>query len=61
MFTRGRFNQPDFGVKDFTEFRETYGTEKTKALIINTFDKYKELFTYIDNLNKQAIKWIEPN
>jgi hypothetical protein len=42
MFTRGRFNQPDFGVKDFSEFRDVYGRAKTIQLIEQTIEPYRE-------------------
>lgn len=56
MFTRGRFGQQDFGVKDFSEFLETYGRRKTENLIKYLVDKNQELFDYLDNYNYESLK-----
>lgn len=58
MFTRGRFNQPDYGVKDMSEFRQTYGEEKTKNLINSLLDKYEEELNTIDRYNYTSLSWI---
>lgn len=49
MFTRGKHNQIDFGVKDFSEFIENFGDEATKKLINNILNIHKE---DLDNFNK---------
>lgn len=59
MFTRGRFNQPDFGVKDFSEYRAVYGKDKTKELISTILDKYREDLDKITLYNYNALKWIQ--
>jgi hypothetical protein len=51
MFTKGKYNQLDFGVKDFSEYIETYKDEKTKLLISSIINKYKKELDYIDLLN----------
>ena len=59
MFTRGKHHQPDFGVKDFSEFREVYGHEKTLNLINNIVDQYYEDLQKINKYNYQSLKWIQ--
>jgi hypothetical protein len=58
MFTRGRFNQPDFGVKDFSEFRETFGHEKTVNLIKTIYNTHEHILDYITNENKRLLSWL---
>lgn len=58
MFTRGRYNQPDFGVKDFSEFREAFGFERTLQLVLSLYDKYQEDLEFISRYNYESLKWI---
>lgn len=50
MFTRGWFGSIDYGSKDFSDFRENYGRDKTLEIIKETFDKYAECFEYSNKL-----------
>jgi hypothetical protein len=59
MFTKGKYNQPDFGAKDFTDFRDTYGREKTKNLIENLIDQYYEELQAINKYNYNSLQWIQ--
>lgn len=59
MFTKGRYQQPDFGVKDFSEFRERYGVEKTKELINTIVQQYYEQLEQINHYNYHSLKWIQ--
>jgi hypothetical protein len=59
MFTKGRFKQPDFGVKDFSEFREQYGVEKTKDLINTIIEQYYTELEQIKQYNYESLKWIQ--
>lgn len=58
MFTRGKFNQPDFGVKDVSDFRYAYGREKLILLINNLLEKYSEELNYLDKYNYESLKWL---
>ena len=54
MFTRGRFNQPNFGVKDISEYREVYGFNKSLELIYSLVETHRELLDYLDNYNYKS-------
>ena len=58
MFTRGKYNQYDYGVKDFSEYREKFGRESTLALINLIIDEYREDLEKINKYNYDALKWI---
>lgn len=58
MFTRGKYNQPDFGVKDVSDFREAFGREKLLILINNLLDKYSEDLNTINKYNYDSLKWL---
>jgi hypothetical protein len=58
MFTKGRFNQPNYGVKDLSEFREMYGETKTKELLDSLMDKYQDELHQITLYNYNSLKWI---
>lgn len=58
MFTRGRFNQPSYGVKDVSEFREAYGEAKTRELLLSLLDRYQEDLHQITIYNYNSLKWI---
>lgn len=58
MFTRGKYNQPDFGVKDFSEFIEKYGVEATIRMIQNLLNTFEEDLTSINLYNYNSLKWI---
>ena len=58
MFTKGRFNQPDYGVKDFSEFREVFGKEKTNELIASLIEKYYDDIQQLTLYNYESLKWI---
>jgi hypothetical protein len=56
MFTRGRFKQPDYGVKDFSDFIDTYGKDKAILLIRTLLDAHQDLF---DAITKQQYKLLK--
>jgi hypothetical protein len=58
MFTRGKYNQYDYGVKDFSEYREKFGKQSTLALINLIIDEYREDLENINKYNYEALKWI---
>jgi len=58
MFTRGRFHQPDYGVKDFSDFIVAYGRNKAEYLIHNMLDKYQEELEYFNKYNYNSLKWL---
>lgn len=59
MFTKGRFNQPNYGVKDFSEFRETFKHEKTLLLIETILNQYIEDLDEITKYNYKSLQWID--
>ena len=59
MFTRGKFNQIDFGVKDFSEFREAFGRERTISLIEQILSPYLKDIESINKYNYESLKWIQ--
>lgn len=58
MFTKGKYNQPNFGVKDVSDFREAYGREKLLLLTNNLLDKYKEQLESLNKYNYESLKWL---
>lgn len=58
MFTRGKYNQKDYGVKDISEFLETYGLEATISLIQNLYKDHQEDLDTITLYNYNSLKWI---
>lgn len=58
MFTKGRFNQYDFGVKDMSEFRQQFGRDKSMELIQNLIHKYYEDLESLTLYNYNTLKWI---
>lgn len=58
MFTRGRYNQPDFGVKDVSDFREAFGREKLILLVNTLLNKYSDELEKINNYNYKSLKWL---
>lgn len=50
MFTKGWYGSVDYGTKDFSDFRESYGRDKTLDIIKEVFDKYSECFDYSNKL-----------
>lgn len=50
MFTRGWYGSVDYGVKDFSDFREAYGFDKTIEVIKTAFDYYEDCFEYSNKL-----------
>lgn len=58
MFTRGRYGTTDYGVKDFSEFRELYGHEKTQLLIQTILNQYIEGLDEITKYNYKSLQWI---
>jgi hypothetical protein len=42
MLTKGRFNQPNYGAKDFTDYIAANGRDNTKKLIETIENKYEE-------------------
>lgn len=61
MFTRGRYNQPDYGVKDFSEFREKFGREVTIRLIQSLIDTHRVQLEELNKYNYESLKWIVKN
>lgn len=59
MFTRGRYSQPDYGVKDFTDFRQAFGRRKTIDLINYVLDINKDSLNYFDTYNYNSLKNIK--
>ena len=59
MFTRGKYNQRDFGVKDFSDFRDTFGRERTQSLIDSLVEQHIEDFNSINKYNYESLKWIQ--
>ena len=59
MFTKGKHNQINYGVKDFSEFREQYGHIKMINLITTLIDKYEEDITSINTYNYESLQWIQ--
>ncbi len=59
MFTKGRFNQPNFGVKDISEYRNTYGIKKSLELIFSLVESNRALLDYLDNYNYNTLQWIQ--
>lgn len=58
MFTKGRFGQSNFGVKDISEFRNTYGMQKSIELIFSLVEMNRELIDSLNNHNYNSLKWI---
>ena len=52
MLTRGRYGKPDYGVKDISDFRETYGKQKTLDLINKSIEHLSDFIEYSKQLNK---------
>lgn len=59
MFTKGKYKQPDFGVKDMSEFRERYGKEKSIALLSSVISDYEEVLQSVTKYNYESLKWIK--
>lgn len=56
MLTKGRFQQPHYGAKDFTDFRAINGHNDTLKLIDTIENKFKEELDYFDWYNYNALK-----
>lgn len=50
MFTRGWYGSVDYGVKDFSDFREAYGYDQTLNIIRETMNVHSDLFDYSNKL-----------
>ncbi len=59
MFTKGRFNQPNYGTKDFTDYRAMNGHKGTVKLIETITDKYQEVINFFLEYNYNALKNIK--
>lgn len=59
MFTKGRFNQPNYGTKDFTDYRAMNGHKDTVKLIETITDKYQEVIDFFLEYNYNSLKNIE--
>ena len=59
MFTTGRYNQPNYGVKDFSDFIQAYGRQKALDLILSLIDKYEDELRYFTNYNYESLKWLQ--
>ena len=56
MFTKGLFNQPNFGAKDFTDFRAINGHENTQKLISSVITKNSETLDYFRTCEYETFK-----
>ena len=56
MMTKGRFNQPNYGAKDFTDFIALNGRKETHKLIQTIENKFEEEFTYFTQYNYNSLK-----
>jgi hypothetical protein len=58
MLTNGKFNSYNYGAKDISGYRETFGESLTKRLVYNLYETHKEeLDNFSNNLTKQ-LQWI---
>lgn len=58
MFTKGRYNQPNYGVKDFSDFVAYFGRDKAQELIKITLDKYRPQLDEINTYNYNSLSWL---
>jgi hypothetical protein len=56
MLTKGRFNQPNYGAKDFTDYIAANGRDNTKKLIETIENKYEEEINFFITYNHNALK-----
>jgi hypothetical protein len=59
MLTKGRFNQPNYGTKDFTDYRAMNGHKDTVKLIETITNKYQEVIDFFLEYNYNALKNIK--
>lgn len=59
MFTKGRFNQPNYGVKDFSDFISFFGREKAQELLNITLNKYREQLDEINIYHYKSLLWLK--
>lgn len=59
MFTRGRFNSVDYGVKDFSDFVEVNSDTNVRNLIRTIYDRHRGDIKNLDEYYKQSIGWIQ--
>ena len=57
MLTRGKYQKPDYGVKDISDFREAYGKDKTYKLIQQALEYLEDRFIDLEK-QKQQLLWI---
>lgn len=55
MFTKGRFNQPNYGTKDFTDYRAINGNTGTLKLIDTIKEKNQDILDYFTNYNYESL------
>lgn len=56
MFTKGRFNQPNYGTKDFTDYRAINGHNTTLKLIDTVNNKFQEELDFFTTYNYESLK-----
>ncbi len=59
MLTKGRFQQPHYGAKDFTDFRAINGHKDTLKLIDTIEAKFKDTLDWFDWYNYNSLKNIK--
>lgn len=60
MFTKGRYGKPNYGVKDFSDFREKYGKDTTLKIIKSTIDHLSYRIDAV-NIERENLQWIYSN
>jgi hypothetical protein len=58
MMTRGRFNQPDYGTKDFTDYRAINGHNNMLKLIETIEEKFSKELDFFTHYNYESLKHI---
>lgn len=56
MFTKGRFKQPNYGSKDFTDYIKANGRIATENLVETIKNKFEDEMTYFTQYNYNALK-----
>jgi hypothetical protein len=55
MMTKGRFNQPNYGTKDFTDYIGANGRKNTENLINIVKNKYEDELTFFTQYNYNSL------
>lgn len=59
MLTKGRFKQPNYGAKDFTDYRSMNGHKETEKLIDIVTSKFQNEIDYFMKYNYETLKNIK--